>query len=167
METAAVEEAICLHRGDVAVKGSVFPALLDNLTDSFDVLAPIVLVEVRRFHVGWRRGVGIVEQAAAMTTLISAELMTSIPGNTVKIIVPLDAGEDGRDIICRAPAVLKDVQTKLAAAIDIGVEHLTDELHARGLIGILLLEVHDETESAILEWRVCRANDDGVPEERT
>jgi hypothetical protein len=43
------------------------------------------------------------------------------------------------------------------------VEHLTDEFDLRGFVGVLLLELHDEPESAILERRVCGADDDGVP----
>ena len=36
----------------------------------------------------------------------------------------LDAGEDGRHVVGRGPAVLEDVQTDSAVSVDVGVEHL-------------------------------------------
>jgi hypothetical protein len=43
------------------------------------------------------------------------------------------------------------------------VEHLADELDARRLVWVLLLEVHDKLECAVLEVRVRRPNYDRVP----
>jgi hypothetical protein len=43
------------------------------------------------------------------------------------------------------------------------VEHLADELHARRLVRILLLELHNETKGAILERSISRANNDSIP----
>ena len=47
------------------------------------------------------------------------------------------------------------------------MEHLANELDAGWLVGVLLLELHDESESAILERRICRPDDDCVPLEKT
>lgn len=77
--------------------------------------------------------------------------------------VPLNTCQDRCHIVCGAPSVLEDIQTKLARAVDVGVEHLTDELDSRWLIRILLLEVHDEAEGAIFERGVCGPNDNSVP----
>ena len=43
------------------------------------------------------------------------------------------------------------------------MEHLADELDQRGFVGVLLLELHDESEGAVLERCVGRAYNDGVP----
>jgi hypothetical protein len=43
------------------------------------------------------------------------------------------------------------------------MEHLADEFDARGFVGILFFEVHDETESTVLEWGVGGTDDDGIP----
>jgi hypothetical protein len=43
------------------------------------------------------------------------------------------------------------------------VEHLRDELDAGRLVGVLLLEVHDEAEGAVLEGCVGGTDDYGVP----
>ena len=77
--------------------------------------------------------------------------------------IPLYRRQDGSNIIRRTPAVLQDIQTQLAGAVDVGVEHLRDEFHAGGFIGVLFLEVHDEAEGAVFEGGVCWADYDGVP----
>lgn len=77
--------------------------------------------------------------------------------------IPLDAGQDSGDIVGGAPSVLKDIQAQLACGIDVGVEHLADELDGRRLVRILLLEMHHESESAVLKWRVGGSDDDGIP----
>lgn len=77
--------------------------------------------------------------------------------------LPLDAGQHGGDIVCRAPAVLENVEAELARGVDVGMEHLADELDRRRLVGILLLEVHHEPEGAILEGGVGRTDDDSIP----
>jgi hypothetical protein len=45
------------------------------------------------------------------------------------------------------------------------VEHLTDEFHTRGFVGVLLFKVHDEAECAIFKRRFGGTNDDGIPED--
>lgn len=45
------------------------------------------------------------------------------------------------------------------------MEHLTDELDLRRLVGVLLLELHDKSESPILERGIGRSNNNGVPVE--
>ena len=62
----------------------------------------------------------------------------------------LDAGENGRNIISWAPAVLKDVQADPAVSIDVGMEHLGEELDNRRLVGVFLTELHGQLESSIL-----------------
>ena len=62
----------------------------------------------------------------------------------------LDTGENRRDVVSWAPAVLKDVQADTTISIDVGVEHLGEKLHNRGLVGVLLTKLHGELESAIL-----------------
>ena len=57
--------------------------------------------------------------------------------------IPLDAGQNGCDVICRAPAILEYVQTKFPTAIDIGVEHLADKFDTRRFIGVLFLKMHN------------------------
>jgi hypothetical protein len=44
------------------------------------------------------------------------------------------------------------------------MEHLADELHRGGLVGVLLFEMHDEAEGAVFEGSIGGANYDGVPE---
>lgn len=78
-------------------------------------------------------------------------------------IVPLDTRQDGSHIVCGAPAVLENIETKLASSIYVRVEHLADELDAWRLVGILLLEVHHQAECTILKGSVGGADDDGIP----
>jgi len=75
----------------------------------------------------------------------------------------LNTSQDSGNIVGWAPSILQDIQTKFTGGVDIGVKHLTNEFHRRRLIRILLLEMHDETESAILEWGINRADYNGVP----
>jgi hypothetical protein len=77
--------------------------------------------------------------------------------------IPLNARQDGRDVVRGAPAVLQDVQAQLARGVDVGVKHAAHELDARRLVRVRLLELHDEAEGAVLEGRVGGADDDGVP----
>lgn len=76
---------------------------------------------------------------------------------------PLNAGQDGRNIIRRTPSVLEDVQAELSRSVDVRVEHLADELDAGRFVGVLLFEMHDKAKGAILERGVRWADDDGVP----
>ena len=80
--------------------------------------------------------------------------------------IPLNAGQDSRNIICWGPSILQNIQTKLAGGIDVGMEHLADELDCWRLIRVLFFEMHDESEGSVLEWRVRRTDNDGVPVER-
>jgi hypothetical protein len=58
---------------------------------------------------------------------------------------------------------LQDVQTQLSRTVDVGMEHLTDELDTWRFIGVLLLKMHDEPESAIFERGICGTDNDSVP----
>lgn len=76
---------------------------------------------------------------------------------------PLDAGQNGRHIVRRAPSVLQNIQAQLPGAVDVGVEHLADELDAGRLGGILLLKMHDQSKGTIFERSIGGPDDDGVP----
>lgn len=78
--------------------------------------------------------------------------------------IPLNTGQDGRHVIGWTPAVLQNVETQLPCAIYIGMEHLTDELDTGRLVGILFLEMHDQTECAIFEGSISGADNDGIPD---
>ena len=82
----------------------------------------------------------------------------------IRTTVPLYACEDGCHVICRAPAILKNIQAQLAGGVDIGVEHLAYELDSRGLVGILLFKMHHESKSSIFERSIGRPDDNGIPE---
>ena len=77
--------------------------------------------------------------------------------------VPLYAGEDGCHIICRAPAILKNIQAQFAGRVDIGVEHLAYELDSRRLVGILLFKMHHEPKGSIFERGIGRPDNNGIP----
>ena len=66
----------------------------------------------------------------------------------------LDTCENGRHVICWAPPVLKNVQTDPTVSINIGVEHLGEELDHGGLVGVLLTELHGQFESSILNKQI-------------
>lgn len=71
--------------------------------------------------------------------------------------------QDRCHIVRWAPPILEDIQTELARAVDVRVEHLTDKLDPRRLIRVLLFKVHHEAEGAIFERGVRRANNNGIP----
>lgn len=77
--------------------------------------------------------------------------------------IPLDTGKHGGNIVCRTPPVLKDIKAQLSRRIYVWMEHLADELHNRRLVRILLLELHDEPEGAILKRRVGGTDYNSVP----
>lgn len=81
------------------------------------------------------------------------------------VTLPLNTGQDGCHIICRAPSVLENIKAQLAGTVDVGVEHLANELHPGRLIGVLFLEVHHQAEGSIFEGRISGADDDGIPSE--
>ena len=76
---------------------------------------------------------------------------------------PLNAGQDGRNVVCGTPTILQNVQAEFSGAIDIRMEHLADKLDSGWLIGILLFEMHDESEGSIFERCICWSDDYGVP----
>lgn len=45
------------------------------------------------------------------------------------------------------------------------MEHLADELDLRRFVGVLLLELHDKSESPILKGGIGRSNNNGIPAE--
>jgi hypothetical protein len=85
-------------------------------------------------------------------------------GTLVPCCLPLDAGKNSGNIICRTPSVLEDIQAQFPCRVYVRVEHLTDEFHKRRLIRILLFELHNESESAVFEWGVCGSDNDSVPD---
>lgn len=80
--------------------------------------------------------------------------------------IPLNARQDCGNVVGRAPSVLQDVEAELARSVDIGVEHLTNEFDLRRFVGVLLFELHHQSESPVLEGCVGRSNYDGVPNVR-
>lgn len=66
----------------------------------------------------------------------------------------LDTGQDRRNIVSRAPAVLENVQAELAIRVDIRVEHFAEEFHSRGLVGIGLVKRKEQLERAVLKRRI-------------
>lgn len=125
---------------------SVFPALLYRFLDPLCVFLAVVLVEVRSLDVGRRGGIGIIQETAR----ILAEPKLSQPHNLIHnpifllyISLPLNTRQDRRNIIRRTPPVLQDIQAQLPSGVDIGMEHLADELDRGWLVWVLLLELHD------------------------
>lgn len=43
------------------------------------------------------------------------------------------------------------------------MEHLTYEFDSWWLVGVLFLKMHDKSESAIFEGRICWADNDSIP----
>jgi hypothetical protein len=82
---------------------------------------------------------------------------------TLLFHVPLNARQNRRNIISRTPPILQDIQTQLARAIDIRMEHHRYKLDARGLIWVCFIKVHDKAEGAIFERRVGGTDYDCVP----
>lgn len=46
------------------------------------------------------------------------------------------------------------------------MEHLADELDARRLVWVLFFKVHNESESAVFERSIGRANNNRIPNDR-
>lgn len=80
--------------------------------------------------------------------------------------VPLNTGQNGCHVVSGAPAILQNVKAELARPVDVGMEHLADELDTRGLVGVLLFEVHHEAESAILKGGVRWADNHSIPKQQ-
>lgn len=77
--------------------------------------------------------------------------------------LPLNAGQDRRHVIRRTPAVLQNIETQLARAVNVGVEHLADEFDLGRLVRVLFLEVHHKAKGTVLKRSVSRTDDDGIP----
>lgn len=77
--------------------------------------------------------------------------------------IPLNARQDRGDVVGWRPPVLQDIETQLSGTVYVGVEHGADELHARRLVWVCFLKVHDKAEGPIFERRVCGADNDCVP----
>ena len=86
-------------------------------------------------------------------------------GMCIRESLPLYAGQHSCDVVCGAPSVLQDIETQFARGIDVRVEHLTDELDGGRLVGVLLLEVHDESEGSIFKGSVRGSYYDGIPDD--
>lgn len=80
--------------------------------------------------------------------------------------IPLNTRQDSRNVICRTPAVLKDIKTQFSSRIHVRVEHLTDEFDLWRLVGILFFKLHNQSKSSIFERRISRSNNDGIPTSR-
>lgn len=79
------------------------------------------------------------------------------------LLLPLNTGQYGSDIVCRTPPILQNIQAQLPRVVYVWMKHLTDELDSWRLIRVLLLKMHDQSEGAVFKRRVRRPDDDGVP----
>ena len=70
----------------------------------------------------------------------------------------LDGGEDGSDVISRAPPVLQDVQADVAAGVDVRVEDPVGELDDGCFVRVVLVKVQAEPEDTVGERCVGRAS---------
>lgn len=76
---------------------------------------------------------------------------------------PLNTRQYRRNIIRRTPPILQNIQTQLARSIHVRVEHGGYELDAGRFVGVLLFEVHYESERAVFEGGVAGSDDDCIP----
>ena len=100
----------------------------------------------------WRGSWGSGHSAAEKMHQIISSKMKCL-GLGLDITAPyqwLDTGEDGGDVVGGAPPVLEDVEADAAVRVDVGMEHLGQELHHRRLVGILLAELQGQLECSIL-----------------
>ena len=77
--------------------------------------------------------------------------------------IPLNTCQYCSHIVCWRPSVLQDIQAKLPRRIHIWMKHLADELDRRRFIGVLFLEMHNESEGSVFEGSVGRSDNNGVP----
>lgn len=63
----------------------------------------------------------------------------------------LNACEDGGHVVCWTPAVLKNIKADPTVSVDVGVEHLGEELDNGGLVRVLLTELQSQFERSILD----------------
>ena len=100
----------------------------------------------------WRGSWGSGHSAAEKMHQIISSKMKCL-GLGLDVTAPyqwLDTGEDGGDVVGGAPPVLEDVKADAAVRVDVGMEHLGQELHHRRLVGILLAELQGQLERSIL-----------------
>ena len=143
----------------------IFPALLDSFAHAFHVFLPIVFIKIRGFDIRGGRCVGVIQET-------KHRKRTSVSHNCIRIYIydifflagiPLNTSQDGCHVIGRTPAVLQNVETKFACPIYVRMKHLANKFDARWLVGVLLLEMHYQAESAIFEGSIGGTNDDGIP----
>jgi len=72
--------------------------------------------------------------------------------------------QNSRYIIGRIPSVLKNVKTKLAVGVDVGVEHPRQEFDGGRLVRIGFVACSEKLESAIFKKGIAWTKDNGVPE---
>ena len=58
---------------------------------------------------------------------------------------------------------MEDVEADAAVRVDVGMEHLGQELHHRRLVGILLAELQGQLERSILTSALCMVCIVGMP----
>ena len=63
----------------------------------------------------------------------------------------LHARQDRRNIICRTPTVLEDVQAQFAVMVDVGMEHLADKPNGRGFVRVGVGEGQSQAERTVFE----------------
>ena len=69
----------------------------------------------------------------------------------------MNTREDGGHVVGGAPPVLEDVQADAAVCVDVGVEHLGEELDHGGLVGLLFTELQGQLECSILRTSIISA----------
>jgi hypothetical protein len=85
------------------------------------------------------------------------------PKGGCNVNLPLNACQDGCNIVRGRPSILQDIQAQLPSSVYIGMEHLADELDTRRLVGVGFFEVHYEAERSIFKRRIGGAYYDRVP----
>lgn len=67
-------------------------------------------------------------------------------------------------IVGWTPSVLQDVEADAPVSVHVGMEHFRHEPDRGGFVGVFFREFYCELKGAVLEGRVVRAKDDGVPD---
>lgn len=142
---------------------SIFPALFHCFSHALGVLLAVIFVQVRCFDVGWRASVWVVEQTNVYGQLRGLQEPSSGLDVGWGGCLPLNTRQDGRNVVCRTPPVLQNVQTQLSGCVDVGVKHLADELDSRGFVRILLLKMHHQSKGSIFKGSVGWTYYDGIP----
>lgn len=105
------------------------PARFHRFMNTLDILRSVVLVQIGGLDVCRGTDIGVVQQQ-------------------------LDGRENQQHIIGGRPPVLQDIQAQLTAGVDIGMEHIANELYHGRFIGILLVKLEQEAESAVLKGSI-------------